>query len=40
MAAFTDKGRFAGLLGDMPMRITREPNTALRVAASHALAAT
>ena len=40
MAAFTDKGRFAGLLGDMPMRTTLEPNTALRGAASHALAAT
>ncbi|NCS64627.1 MAG: glucokinase [Betaproteobacteria bacterium] len=40
MAAFVDKGRFAELLADIPVRIILEPKTALRGAASHALAAT
>ncbi|MDP1904776.1 MAG: glucokinase [Pseudomonadota bacterium] len=39
MAAFADKGRFAGLLTQMPVRIILEPKTALRGAANHALAA-
>jgi glucokinase len=38
MAAFVDKGRFADLLADVPVRIILEPKTALRGAASMALA--
>jgi glucokinase len=37
MTAFTDKGRFAGLLADIPVRIILEPDTALRGAGSLAL---
>lgn len=37
MAAFTEKGRFAGLLAQIPVHIVLEPKTALRGAASHAL---
>lgn len=37
MAAFADKGRFSGLLAEVPVRIILEPKTALRGAAVHAL---
>jgi len=37
MAAFTDKGRFSGLLSRIPVRIILEPRTALYGAAAHAL---
>jgi glucokinase len=37
MAAFTNKGRFAGLLAEVPVRIIMEPRTALRGAARVAL---
>lgn len=37
MAAFTDKGRFAELLGRIPVRVILEPNTALHGAAIAAL---
>jgi glucokinase len=36
MAAFVDKGRFATLLADVPVRVILEPKTALRGAAVHA----
>ncbi|MBN8781190.1 MULTISPECIES: glucokinase [unclassified Thiobacillus] len=37
MAAFKDKGRFTGLLSQMPVRVILEPRTALYGAASQAL---
>lgn len=37
MAAFTDKGRFSALLGQVPVRVILEPRTALYGAAAHAL---
>lgn len=37
MAAFTDKGRFSGLLGRIPVRVILEPRTALYGAAARAL---
>lgn len=37
MAAFTDKGRFAGLLHQIPVRVILEPRTALYGAAAQAL---
>lgn len=37
MAAFAEKGRFAGLLAQIPVQIVLEPKTALRGAANHAL---
>jgi glucokinase len=37
MAAFTDKGRFSGLLGRIPVRVILEPRTALYGAAAYAL---
>lgn len=37
MAAFTDKGRFSGLLSRIPVRVILEPRTALYGAAAHAL---
>lgn len=37
MAAFTDKGRFSGLLHRIPVRVILEPRTALYGAAAHAL---
>ncbi len=37
MAAFADKGRFSGLLSQIPVRVILEPRTALYGAAAHAL---
>jgi glucokinase len=37
MAAFTDKGRFSGLLRQIPVRVILEPRTALYGAAAQAL---
>jgi glucokinase len=37
MAAFTNKGRFSGMLAEVPVRIILEPRTALRGAARAAL---
>lgn len=37
MAAFTDKGRFSGLLGQVPVRVILEPKTALYGAGACAL---
>ena len=39
LTAFTGKGRLTGMLRDIPVRIVLEPKTALRGAASRALAA-
>ena len=35
MRAFTDKGRFADLLGRMPVKVILDPKTALRGAAAY-----
>jgi len=37
MSAFLDKGRFSGLLADIPVRVITEPKTALRGAAAYML---
>lgn len=37
MTAFADKGRFSGLLGQVPVRVILEPRTALYGAAAYAL---
>ena len=37
MSAFLDKGRFSGLLADIPVRVIMEPKTALRGAAAYML---
>jgi len=38
MSAFLDKGRFSGLLADIPVRVITEPKTALHGAAAYMLA--